>query len=139
MKYEIEYLREILVLLIENEEATADLTIFDRDGFAKGLNDDHEIDRLYYHLKILQDHNAFEIINGSKSSPNNFGFLNKRNGEWEFIIGPQFRVTAMGHEFYEQTRDKTIWENTKNAAHKYGFSIAIEIAKEYAKKALFNS
>lgn len=136
MKYDIDFLREILALLIEHHESTADLTIFDRTGFAKGLEDQKELDRLFYHLKILQDHNAFEVINGGKNNPNNFGFLDKNYGEWTFSIGPRFRVTAKGHEFYEQTCDKTIWEKSKKAAQKYGFSFVVEVAKEYAKKAL---
>jgi len=91
MKIEIEYLIDLLDLILANDKP--DFTLNHKD-IKPLLANDEALNNLVFHMKILEDQG---FIESSNKSPG-IGFTREKNGSYTVSIIP-LRLTAKGHEF----------------------------------------
>ncbi|WP_110875940.1 DUF2513 domain-containing protein [Franconibacter helveticus] len=138
MKINQDYIKVLLCAFEETEGPDTLLTELENKGYQR--NDGEFI----FHMRLLTDNKLIERVDGEGG----FGHLIYSNmvrgintSEYHWIIVP-LRLTAKGHDFLSDIRQKEVWQAIKANFKEQGLgtltSIAKSLAEAYAKKSIKN-
>ena len=129
MKIDLEYIKEILEIILEHEHP--DFRIDHPKLKPMWLNDDDKLNKLVFHMEILEDQN---IIESSISSPG-LGFNRMGNGGIAVSV-KALRLTAQGHQFASDLSKPGVIEKLTTSFKELGPSEAVKVVFELGKKSL---
>ena len=115
MKRNYDLIRDILLTVEQRPDDGHTITLKTQeftDKFPKITPDE-----LNEHIQMLVEHGLLE------AEPHQFGW---------FIT----RITWSGHDFIEQSRDKTVWENTKHHAGHFALDVFATVLKKFSVERL---
>jgi len=134
MKIDQDYLKNLLIKFEETEGPDTLLTELEDKGFNRDDSD------FIFHMRLLNDNNLIERVDGEEG----FGHLiSQELGRgvygctYHWLIVP-LRLTAKGHDFLSDIRQKEVWAAIKTNFRDQGLGtltgIAKSLAEAYAKK-----
>lgn len=122
MKIDLDYLKGLLEAFQAAPKPTTNIQELRERGF------DHENDRFWFHMKILEDKGLIKNEKGF-----GLGYSQGINGDVMVSVVP-LRLTADGHDFLEALRNKTVWAKIKSNFQEVSIDTLVEIAKELLKQ-----
>lgn len=134
MKIDQDYLKKLLIAFEETEGPDTILTELEEKGFHR---DDSNF---IFHMRLLNDNSLIERVDDQDG----FGHLiiqqmgrGVASSSYHWLVVP-LRLTAKGHDFLSDIRQKEVWAAIKNNFRDQGLGtltgIAKSLAEAYAKK-----
>ncbi|MDI7504522.1 DUF2513 domain-containing protein [Cronobacter dublinensis] len=129
MKINQEYIKELLCAFEETDGPDTLLTELEEMGYGR---DDTEF---IFHMRLLTDNNLMQRVDGEEG----FGHLIYSNisggisaSSYHWIVVP-LRLTAKGHDFLSDIRQKEVWAAIKHNFKEQGLGTLTSVAKELAE------
>lgn len=122
MKRDLDLIRAIMLVLEENMEY--DKNFQSAKLFEIMKDESLSLEKLAYHIGLL--------VEGGFIQAKEFKFQSSE--PTVYLINT---ITPQGHDFIDTIRQDTIWNKTKEKAHKvvgFSLSLLVDIGKEYLKK-----
>ena len=127
MKINQEYLKKLLEAFESSPEPTLDLRYLEETGLVEDNN------MFIFHMQLLDDNGFIE----REDKVPGFGFDRCADGCVQWSVLP-LRLTARGHEFIEQLRNKEVWatitSNFKDASMATLWSVSKQLLEGFTKK-----
>ncbi|MGR5062006.1 hypothetical protein [Photobacterium sp. DNB22_13_2] len=129
MKIDIEYIKNFLELVLENNHPDFKLN---QDSFKGFISTDDELHKLVFHLEILEDQG---LLKNSSNNLQGIGFSRSGCGSFSVSIIP-LRLTAQGHQFASDLVKPGVIETLKTSFKDAGPSETVKAVFSLGKKAL---
>jgi hypothetical protein len=129
MRIDIEYIKSLLDVALENDHP--DFRIDHEDIKSLWSGDDEKLNKLVFHMEILEDQNLIE----NSINSNGIGFRRMSNGQFIVSIIP-LRLTAQGHQFASDLTKPGVIEQLTTSFKDAGPSEAVKVVFALGKKAL---
>ncbi|NRB41823.1 MAG: DUF2513 domain-containing protein [Pseudomonadales bacterium] len=129
MRIEIEYLKSLLDIVLEHEKP--DFRIDHEDIKPLWINDDEKLNKLVFHMEIMEDQGLIENSINSQG----IGFRRMGDGGYTVSIIP-LRLTAQGHQFASDLSKPGVIDKLKTSFKDAGPSEAVKVVFALGKKAL---
>jgi hypothetical protein len=129
MRIDIGYIKNLLDVVLEHDHP--DFRIDHEDIKPLWYGDDENINKLVFHMEILEDQSLIE----SSINSNGIGFRRMSNGEFTVSIIP-LRLTAQGHQFASDLSKPGVIEQLTTSFKDAGPSEAVKVVFALGKKAL---
>lgn len=128
VKRDMDLVRELLVLIENNENINGRLVV--SDGVFSSVSDDRS--KVQYHLRLLLD---AKLIDGRDLVKDMREGTPLGRGSFMVMAGNAIeveRLTWEGHDFLDSVRDPKVWSKTKGYLSKVG-SVGFDVLKDVAK------
>jgi hypothetical protein len=130
MRVDIQYLKDFLEVALDHDKP--DFRI-DHEKIKPLWEDDEKLDKLVFHMEILEDQGLLE----SSIDSSRVGFRRMAGGGFTVSVIP-LRLTAQGHQFASDLSKPGVIEQLSTSFKEAGPSEAVSIVFALGKKALEN-
>ncbi|USD22151.1 DUF2513 domain-containing protein [Microbulbifer variabilis] len=128
MRIDIEYLKELLGIILDHDKPDFNIGL---DKINPLWNDDDKLNKLVFHLEILNDQGLIKSTNGSSS----LGFRRASDGSVMVGVIP-LRLTADGHQFASDLSKPGVLEKLKTSFQDSGPTETVKLVFALGKKAI---
>jgi hypothetical protein len=129
MRIDIEYIKNLLDVALDHDHP--DFRIDHKDIKPLWQGDDEKLNKLVFHMEILEDQGLIE----NSINSNGIGFRRMSSGGFTVSIIP-LRLTANGHQFASDLSKPGVIEQLTTSFKDAGPSEAVKVVFALGKKAL---
>ncbi|WP_444907874.1 hypothetical protein ACJJIR_07590 [Microbulbifer sp. SSSA008] len=128
MRIDVEYLKELLGIILDHDKPDFNIGL---DKIKPLWSDDDKLNKLVFHMEILNDQGLIKSSNGSSS----LGF--RRDSYGGFMVGViPLRLTADGHQFASDLSKPGVLETLKTSFQDSGPTETVKLVFALGKKAI---
>lgn len=129
MKIDIQYIKDFLKIILDHDHPDFRIDLPKIEPL--WINDDEKLNKLVFHMEVLEDQNLIE----SSTISQGIGFLRVGNRSFSVSIKP-LRLTAEGHQFASDLSKPGVIEQLTTSFKELGPTEAVKVVFALGKKAL---
>lgn len=122
MKINHDYLKGLLIAFEDAPNPDTDINELSDKGF------DYRTTEFMFHMRLLEDQYLIQRTDGEAG----FGYVSSLGGQGSFAVMP-LRLTAQGHDFIADLRQKEVWNSVKENFKEASMSGLVDITKQLAQ------
>jgi len=129
MKIDVQYIKDFLEIVLNNNQP--DFRIDNPKIKLLWENNDKKLNKLIFHMEILEDQNLIE----SSTNSQGLGFQRMGNGTFTVSIKP-LRLSAAGHQFASDLSKPGVMEQLTTSFKDIGPAEAVKVTFALGKKVI---